>query len=123
MTRDVPQTTLQIFSGVFFFFNDNGMFFKEVKILVIRLLDLSIVGFEINGYGGGWVWSPTKQTQNFWDWVGGATQGDKGMMGTRENIIECMYKGTLVILFHVCLMMFWTLNMVLFLAFDMELHF
>lgn len=57
------------FSLEFFFLNDNGMFFKEVKILVIRLLDLSIVGFEINGYGGV-VWSPTKQTQNFWDWVG-----------------------------------------------------
>lgn len=53
---------------------------------------------------------------------GCATQGDEGM-GTRENIIECMYKGPLVILFHVCLMMFWTLNMVLFLAFDMQLHF
>jgi hypothetical protein len=53
---------------------------------------------------------------------GGATQGDEGM-GRRENIIECMYKEPLVILFHVCLMMFWTLNMVLFLAFDMELHF
>jgi hypothetical protein len=44
-------------------------------------------------------------------------------MGTRENIIECMYKGPLVILFHVYLMMFWTLNMFLFLAFNMELHF
>jgi hypothetical protein len=32
---------------------------------------------------------------------GGATQGDE-CMGTRENIIECMYKGPLVILFHVC---------------------
>jgi hypothetical protein len=40
-----------------------------------------------------------------------------------KNIIECMYKEPLVNLFHVCLMMFWTLNMVLFLAFDMELHF
>jgi hypothetical protein len=41
------------FSVEFFFFNDNGMFFKEVKILVIRLLDFSIVGFKINGYGYG----------------------------------------------------------------------
>ncbi len=39
VTKDVPLTTLQIFNGVFFF-NDNGMFFKEVKILAIRLLDL-----------------------------------------------------------------------------------
>jgi hypothetical protein len=75
------------------------------------------------GNGGYHGHLPSK-TQNFWDWVVGvATQGDEGM-GTRENIIECMYVCTrepLVILFHVCLMMFWTPNMVLFLAFDMEL--
>jgi hypothetical protein len=89
VTRDVPQTTLKKFQWSFFLY-DNGMFLKEVKILVIRLLDLSIVGFEVHGYGVGGGGMVTYQANPKLLGLGrGATQGDKGM-GTKENIIECM---------------------------------